>query len=191
MIDRRGRRRIDPVEGFRIDAGSVKTKESIGQIGPFSGWCPTFRPSSKLAFGIKPDAPPGADSTRPTGTLHRAGAVDGFGHQTADLPLRIESIDPSKPGIDDRGHPWDGDGGLGDVRGDHDATRPVLGHRPILNRALKSPMKRNQIDAAGEPTTCLDGPINLPSSRHENQDVAIVGRLFKDSTNRLRSEIPA
>ena len=49
----------------------------------------------------------------------------------------------------------------------------------------------DEIDVSSEPSTRIDGSLDLPSARHEHEDVAIVAGPGEDTTNGFRGQVPA
>ena len=126
--------RIDEGEGLDLaKLEGFHAQNDLGEVRPLD-----FRHGEAIALlkvilFVKADAQAIAHATGAAGTLIRAALRHRFHRQALGPRAWIVATHAGEAGIDHHGDARNGDGGLRDVRGDHDATfAPRLKHALLL-----------------------------------------------------------
>ena len=129
-----------------------------------------------VVLGLGPQAHTfaGGGASGAAGALIGAGLGDFFNEQGVDAAMRIVTGNARESAVDDEAHAVDGDGGLGDIRGDDDLGLVVAGDGGVLIARGKFAVERQQDVAAGLGGVAdgFDGLADLESAGHEDQHVA-------------------
>ena len=110
--------------------------------------------------------------------------ADRLDRQPLDLGPRRPAADPGEPGVDHAGDAGDGQRGLGDVGGEHDATPGVPLEDAVLLGRGESREQRDDVEAARALGLALEhvrGVADLALPGQEHEDVAgSVGQQLGD-----------
>src|SRR5690606_22028802 len=108
------------------------------------------------------------------GPLVRAGLADALDREALDLGAGRVAGDAGVPGVDDVANARDGQGGLGDVRGQDDAPAGVRGAHPVLLGGGETGVERDDLGVAQlRLLQRLGGVADLLFAGEEDEDVAV------------------
>ncbi len=151
-----------------------------------------FRAGQEVVLRVQPDADPVGDPPAAPGALAGGGLRDRFDRQPLHLAARRVPGDPRRSRIDDVADTRHGQGGLGDVGGQHDPPAGVRREDLVLVGGGEPAVQRQHLGDApprGQvPAQNLCGVGDLTFAGEEDQDVPIPGRhqLVGRVADRLR-----
>ncbi len=182
-------RRVD--EGERRDVPQPDRghlQDHGGEVGAQDLRVGELRPGLEVVLGVQPDADAVRDTAAPAGPLPRGGLRDRFDRQTLHLGAQAVPRDAGLPGVDDVPDAWDGQGGLRDVRGQHDTAPGVRGEHAVLLRRRQSRVQRKDLCRPERPgphrvSQSVCGVADLALTRQEDEDVT--GALALELADRV------
>ncbi|GAA1998587.1 hypothetical protein GCM10009755_02400 [Brevibacterium samyangense] len=174
--------RLNETEGGHLEDDARKVRPEDLRVRE-------LRTREEVPFGVHTDADALARAARTALALVRARLRDPFDRQPLDLrPVRVPG-DPGGPDVDDVLDTGDGEGGLGDVRREHDARAGVRGEDTLLFAGGETAEERDDLPlrepAAALLRVCrerLGGVPDLPLPGEEHENVA--GRLGREFVER-------
>ena len=123
LVDHGGFGRIEEGEALDVAEAQVEHRENdAGEGGAENFGRRVGVAGLEVLLRVEADADAGAEASAASGALAGGGLGDGFDLETLDLGAVNVARDAGEAGVDDAADAGDGDGGLGDVRGEDDAA---------------------------------------------------------------------
>ena len=174
VLDGPGVGRLDEREGRDVpEAEGRHLEDDRGQVGAEDLGLGELGPPREVLLGVEPDAGAGGDPAAAPGPLVRRCLRDGLDGQALHLGAPVVPGDPGRARVDHADDARDGQGGLGDVGGQHDPAAAVGGEDAVLVGGRQPGVQREELGAlqveAGER---LGRVADLPLAREEHEDVA-------------------
>ena len=170
-----GRRRVQPGEILRLEAGGPQLQDRPCQIEALDLGRMVLRPGVQVMARIEAHGASWTEAAGPTGALRGGSAADLRHFQRGQARPGRMRRHPRKAAVDHRRHAGDGDARLRQVGAENDFAVPGGSEREVLVRRGEIAMQGDdpQIPVAGQVGAGLGGLADFGRAGEEHQHVAI------------------
>ena len=149
-------------------------QEDAGEVGPQDLGIGERRARPQIRLVVQPNADAWTEPPASACTLRRTGLRDRLDGKALHLEARRETRHADLPGVDNRPDARDGEGGLGDVGGEHDPAPDMRREDPVLLLGRQAAIERREFHRIPEAIRQgLAGVTDLALTGEEDEDVAI------------------
>ena len=179
VVDVGGDGRLDEREGLDVAQARLRHQQDDGcEVGAQDLGVGELGAGLEVLLRVEPDRNAGADAAAAARALVGGGLRHGLDREALHLRPGRVARDAGGARVDHVADPRDGDGGLGDVGGEHDAAGRLRREDALLVGGGQPGEQREHLEAGAERLDGVGRVADLALTAEEHQDVA--GRRRRD-----------